>query len=358
LSIDGGVFVAGAVDKLSDATGLVGVANPDDLVDRISQVAAGTISPPLNVVIHAVRDEQDPEGLACLIVEVPASAGAPHMVDEKYWGRHANGKRALTDNEVRRLFDERISRAADFTHQLLEMERTFDPVDEHTRKFGHIHLFARPVMTPRVNVTEVLASQPVTGWIQEFLPGQPAFSPGFTMLKSSISHADGLMVTSLRDSDPPQRRESFLVQLLLDDQGGTKVTSGAGTSSDTEGSELYIVPNYHLEVAHQMVSVSAAVLNEYAAYRGLWDIGVHATKLKGLKSTFALARGNYRYPTTPFQTENYTCTTSTNTDEMLATPQNVVERLYRRFTRGLGLDSTLFPYDAFSEIGEKTPRDW
>ena len=356
LSVDGGVIVVGALDKLSDATGLVGVANPGELTDRISQVANAGISPPLNVVIDVVRDETDPDGPVCLLVVIPASAGAPHMVDDKYWGRSATGKRVLADHEVRRLFTERTSRVADFEQLLRTMKDTFDPIDPRFRKFGHIYLYAKPAMVPAVQVTQVLAPQNPVNWIGEFLPGKPTFYPGFSMLDYGVPHAEGLMVTSQRP-DAPHVGEPGLLQLLLDDQGGFRVISGAGTRSGNEdGRERCISPNYHLELAHQLVSVSAGILNHYAAYRGLWDIGVHATGLRGLKSTFAVNEEYFPGSTSPFQTPDYTCTISASTDEMLDAPPAVVERLYGRFTRGLGLDTVLFPYATFDEIGQRIPR--
>ncbi|WP_410659528.1 helix-turn-helix domain-containing protein [Amycolatopsis sp. lyj-112] len=353
LSVDGGVIVVGAVDKIGDATGLVGVATPEKLSDRISQVATAGISPPLNVVIDVVRDEQDPAGPVCLLVVVPASAGAPHMVDEKYWGRSATDKRVLADHEVRRLLAERTSRVADFEQQLRAMKHDFEPFGEHARNFGHIYLFAKPVMAPSVQVTQVLAPQHPANWIGEFLPGKPEFYPGFTMLGHGVPHAEGLMVTASRP-DAPSGGEPGLLQLLLDDQGGIRVTSGSGTRKN--GGERCISPNYHLELAHQLVSVSAGILNHYAASRGLWDIGVHATDLRGLKSTFAMNEEHYRYSTWPFQTTDYTCTISASTDEMLDATAAVVERLYGRFARGLGLDTVLFPYDTFAQIGQRVPQ--
>jgi hypothetical protein len=146
--------------------------------------------------------------------------------------------------------------------------------------------------------------------------------------------------------------------LLLDDRGGVRVTSGSGTRRWSDGEPaLCISPNYHLELAHQMVSVSAGPLSRHAGYRGLWDIGVHATGLQGLKSTFAMnERTSYKYSTIPFQTEDYTSTTGASTDEMLDTPEAVVERLYSRFTRGMGLHGPLSLQHLRDDLREKSAR--
>jgi hypothetical protein len=43
-------------------------------------------------------------------------------------------------------------------------------------------------------------------------------------------------------------------------------------------------------------------------------------------------------------------------EEMLERTSAVVERLYSRFTRGLGLDNFFFPYAEFGDIGRKSAR--
>ena len=58
LSVEGGLLVIGAIDKISDSAGLVGVEDPEGLRGRISQVAENRVKPPLNVVVDVVRDEQ------------------------------------------------------------------------------------------------------------------------------------------------------------------------------------------------------------------------------------------------------------------------------------------------------------
>jgi len=62
----------------------------------------------------------------------------------------------------------------------------------------------------------------------------------------------------------------------------------------------------------------------------------------------------FRSSDSPFQTSAYTSVTESSTEEMLEKTPAVVERLYSRFTRGLGLDTVFFPYDTFADISTKT----
>ncbi|WP_410646550.1 helix-turn-helix domain-containing protein [Amycolatopsis sp. cmx-4-54] len=352
LSVEGGLLVVGAVDKISDSTGLVGVEDPEGLRDRIGQVAENRVKPLLNVVVDVVRDEQ--EQRPCLLVTVHSSASAPHMVEDRYWGRGATGKRPLADSEVRRLLAERTARADDFTHQLVAMSDEFDPVPPDARRFGHIYLYAKPVMPPTTCVTDVLAPKQPVEWVRGFLPGRANYSRVFQeVLEHRTPHADGLMVSSDWRNERTVSSEEYAVQLLLEDDGGLRVSSCEGTR-EWRGAEAKVIsPNYHLELAHQVVTTAAGILDTYAGYRGAWTIGVHATGLRGCLSTLAMTN-TFRSSDSPFQTSAYTSVTESSTEEMLVKAPAVVERLYSRFTRGLGLDTVFFPYDTFADISAKT----
>lgn len=359
LSVEGGVFIVGAIDKISDVSGLVGVEDPDGLRERIGQVASNRIKPALNVVIDILRAEKEQDGAPrrpCLLVTVHASASAPHMVDDRYWGRSATGKRPLGDSEVRRLIAERAARAEDLSQQLLAMSENFDPVPVDERRFGHIYFYARPAMPPMTRVTEVLAPVHPAQWVREHLPGRAAYSRTLQeLLDRQIPHADGLMVASVLRSEKSDDAEACAMQLLLEDDGGLRLTSCQGTREWPETTQACISPHYHLELAHQVVSMAAAVLRNHAGYFGSWDIGVHVTGLEGCPSTVAM-QADFRLSSTVFQTPTYTSLTDASTEEMLERTSAVVERLYARFTRGLGLDNFFFPYTQFGDIASKSAR--
>src|SRR5699024_364462 len=94
LSVHGGVIIFGVRDKTLEVVGF----DTTGLRDRISQVAATKISPPLVPLI--ADDIEGPEGRKLLVVSVPPSLLAPHMVDERYYGRSADGKRDHPDPEA------------------------------------------------------------------------------------------------------------------------------------------------------------------------------------------------------------------------------------------------------------------
>lgn len=357
LSVEGGLLVVGAIDKIEDSTGLVGVSDVDGLRDRIAQVASNSIKPPLNVAIDVVDDASRPSKRSCVLVTVHSSASAPHMVDERYWGRSATGKRPLGDIEVRKLLSERAERSHGFQQHLLSMSDTFDPIPRAERQQGHIYFCARPTMAPAIKVTDTLASIPPKTWLRSALPGGAKYARELaSLVEAEIPHPDGIMVASSWQRTA-ETRELHNVQVLLGDDGELRATSCEGTRVKQGGNRQIIYANYHLEFAHQLVFVAASISNEQVGYRGEWEIGAHATGLAGCMSNFSVS--DYRHDDIPpYQTDSYTSVTSASTDEMLDDTPAVVQRLYGGFVRGLGLPIKIFPYKEFWQLGhELTPRD-
>ncbi len=356
LSVEGGLLVVGARDKCQDASGLVGLRDVEAVRDRIAQVASNSIKPPLSVVVDVVTDENN-ERPPCMLVTVHSSASAPHMVDQRYWGRSATGKRPLGDIEVRRLLSERGKRTVEFEQYLLDMSVTFDPIPLPERQQGHIYFCARPTMSPAIKVTDTLASTRATEWLRDALPSGANYARELAeMVEKEIPHPDGLLVASSWHHSHGSV-EQHNVQVLLGDDGELRSTSCEGTQERGNKNSQIIYANYHLEYVHQLIVVAASVLNAQVGYRGEWEIGVHATGLAGLLSNFSSSERRH-YDTPPYQSNTYTSVTAASTDEMLENTPAVVERLYGRFVRGLGLPLKIFPYEAFLDLGHKlVPRD-
>jgi hypothetical protein len=125
LSVDGGVLIVGIADAKGAAGDVVGT-DLSGLQTRIAQVASGRVSPPLPVTIDVIAEPAQSDA-GVVLVTVPASEGAPHMVDGSYWGRDAHGKRVLSDDEVRRLLADRQTRTAGFTERLRAAPTRLDP---------------------------------------------------------------------------------------------------------------------------------------------------------------------------------------------------------------------------------------
>lgn len=103
LAVEGGLLIVGIKDSDGKAGEVCGTELAG-LGDRIDQVSRDRIHPPLVVRPIEITDP-DQAGSGCVLVLVDASSEAPHMVDGRYWGRGATGKRPLTDSDVRKILD-------------------------------------------------------------------------------------------------------------------------------------------------------------------------------------------------------------------------------------------------------------
>lgn len=348
-SVDGGVVVIGAVDKTSDRSGLVGLQDSEGLRDRISQVCTGRVRPPLNVDMVTVADPEDGDKSVLLVV-VPASADAPHMVDDRYWGRGATGKRALADTEVRRLLAERGDRRNEFLQVLQAMPTEFDPIPETERSFGHLYLYARPSQPPSAAVTTVLDGV-AASWLAEATFPHQDYQPTFRYLNRTQPHPDGIVVAN---QDRPI--EDMMLRLLLDDAGGLRLVSGHGTRSVGKSAGQCIDVGHLLETTHQTLHAAAFVLAKYVGYHGSWDLGVHVTGLRDLQASyFAFRPDRFDGRNAGFPADTYTRTATAFTQDLLHATASSVRALLFDLTRGLSIDG-LFPYSDLSDIGTRLQR--
>ncbi len=116
MSVDGGVLVygVGGEDPTRPTTAYpIILAGAAERVDQVAQAAI--FEPPVIEITDLLSDEGD--GVGYLVVVVPASPRAPHMVivdgENRYWGRGATGNRALSEREVAMLYQRRERWEAD-----------------------------------------------------------------------------------------------------------------------------------------------------------------------------------------------------------------------------------------------------
>jgi len=144
---DGGVIIYGIGE---DADKRPVVLNPIELAgvpERISAIVRSSIAEPPTINITTIRTKKD-QSKGYLVVSVPASPRAPHMVivgkDYRYYGRSATGNTPLTEGEVSRLYERRKRWEHDFDELLDQVinHAPLQPSNEH----GFLHLIAKPLI--------------------------------------------------------------------------------------------------------------------------------------------------------------------------------------------------------------------
>ena len=324
----------------------------ENLKSRIDQVAGSVrIQPPLTVQItpipHPTHSERH-----ILIVTVPASSSAPRMVDEKYWGRGATGKRPLADVEVSRLFAERRGRRDDFRDRLEGLSTGLDPLHPAPRRYAHLYVMAEPDSAPmRPPLTGALGSNPLQT-VLDSVSFNPTWPPSLTSLRYWVGHPDGVALASVAH-ERVMEDERYLLYLLVTDGGSVQLVSGQGTRP--YGDKIGISVNYIMEIVHQMLQLVAHLGSAYLQYGGTWSVGVHVQGLEGCLPSQALTESGMASMRRflPFQAARYTRTATATTTELAERTPAVVENLLRDLARGVGLQDYFFPYTNPSKISQK-----
>jgi hypothetical protein len=226
MTVDGGVLVYGIGGP--DRT------RPDTLTpvvlagapERIDQVAQTSISEPPNIEIHDFPAAST-EGMGYVVVAVPASPRAPHMVtldgDNRFYGRGATGNRKLTEGEIARLYQRReqweIDREQWLATAIDEMPFAFDQPTAHV---GPMLVMVRPTAAPAemlrraAAAAAAAAATTIEDFLQEeFLPqarkadpypdqGSPGLGDAFQVGRSG---ADIWLLR--RDTDATLERQAY-----------------------------------------------------------------------------------------------------------------------------------------------------
>lgn len=332
LSEFGGVLILGVADKTFEVVGL-DVDKIGGMKSRISQVASMTITPPLSPVIHDPM--AGPEGKVVMVVSVPPSPVAPHMADGFYWGRSSDGKRKLSDPEVRTLMTARTSNETDFLARLkgmVDRDPLVDFTEDSPTGQGHLYFLAEPVapMPPRpgdLEIGKLRYAGIEWGWdwsgtltdctSQAFDPEGQAFMSGRAVL--SAKYERNLCYFSVKDKDSS-------IEVV---HGGATFVHDLprGETSHSILDRLVVI----------MTRQALALVREFSTgvgYMGQWRVGILLTNLKGKRRSTGQSLANFP----PFASDTYTQTTVTGAYELQDELDAATDRMLRGFKRGLGIE--------------------
>lgn len=168
LSIDGGRLYFGVAERNGRA--LVRPIPTAGLRERLDLIARTVCDPPLQV-FTSVYEDPDNQSRGVVVVEVPASADGPHMVDGRYHARGDTTTHQLSDVEVNRLHAARGARAVS-ADDIIDQEIRDDPMTSEWPGPGRLYAVARPLAARPDLLTDHL------------------FTPVFTELVRNTSRVD------------------------------------------------------------------------------------------------------------------------------------------------------------------------
>lgn len=342
-AIDGGLVLFG-VDEATTPPSLYPIPT-SGVPERIEQVALMNADPPLVVRTTIVAADSRP-GEGYLVVRVPPSPLAPHMVGSSYFGRGEKTKRTLADEEVVRLHQRRHMWERDIL-EALDHWVDRDPWRGRPRSHAHLFLVAEPVAGPRDSLRAVLDVPPWQRSLLNFAmnalsssgvaeAGHDGFAPGLGVATQSDRRSDGWALTShdfttgraLTDN----AREDHLVELELTENGSLRAFCGRASALLSSRNVDVVFERLIIGITRQLLAIARAVATT-SGHWGPWNIGIAVTGLSA-KVSWELAEGFGRQ-LTAYSAEDYRRGTRASLEELASTPGTVLERLAGPLARAL-----------------------
>ncbi len=356
-AVDGGTLLIGVEENKDDRTWALSPQPLSGLAEKIEQVASQVIDPPLFISSKEIHSADHP-GSGYLLVDVPPSHAAPHMVAGIYYGRGDKTKVRLGDAEILRHHSRRESLDA-ATERILLEEIKRNPMPAALSQDGFIYLVAQPVTAPR-NLAQGFVRGDVTA-LQTFVRQSfelevPSDVRGWAPTPESIRtvkpRAHGVGLSSYHLSGPGrtvraeyldgrQTLYSGIVDVEIREDGGVRILVGRATDIFGNGQmdQMRIVMDgLAFAWCHRMI-LWARAIGERCGYRGHWSFGLHMTPLRGHPSAALRSQRDMWPEDLPsYDALDYQEVSSAYHAELLEQPGDVAYRLCGRLFRALSSD--------------------
>jgi len=295
---DGGALLVGVREDKATETFSVDPIDLAGLPELVDQVARTRADPPLFTVCHPLVDPEIP-GRGVLLVVIPPSASAPHMVDGRYHGRSDTTKYRMSDTEVARRHAVRTAQQVT-ANQLIDAEIARDPVPAGDRQLGHLYLVAQPLASPPDLATALIGSNElseVVSSVTSRVTHQTEVNWGYLLHRQARANGAGFGSYGMlgRQFRPgfPDVREADVLDLEVDDDGRLALFAGGITRSGRAvlaDSDLMMIRDQMVTELTNSFVTFAGLLGARTGYAGGWLLAVGLTGLNG--KTSARANGS------------------------------------------------------------------
>jgi len=341
LSFDGGVLVYG-VAEVGDQCEVCPFPLAG-LRERLALIASTSCDPPLLILTRELVEPSSDPALGVLVVEVPASADAPHMVDGRYFARGDTTTHQLGATDVERLVLARAARGIE-AGGVVDDEVADDPLGDWAGP-GRLYVNAFPLAGPP-NLIEDHLETP--GFEQSVLRPHPdvggGSAPNWGYLSGSPEpRAHGLGWRSfgiagrrvLQHPGEVTPTSKFL-DVEIHRSGRVRVWA-SGLAQDTRNGMVgRDVPTFdHLAAAGLVrgaVEVAAHV-SRLSGYGGGWTLVVGIVDIRG-RTAASLAWGTRLVP---YSEDRYVESRTVAGRDLVENAQRIAAGLTHRLNRGLGV---------------------
>ncbi|GGZ88310.1 MULTISPECIES: AlbA family DNA-binding domain-containing protein [Streptomyces rochei group] len=351
-AVDGGTLIIGVQENKESRTFGLAPQPLNGLPEKIEQVARTIPDPPLNILTEEIRAAAD-DGTGYLIVHIPASPVAPHMVDNRYFGRGDKTKYQMGDAEVVALHARRRNTEAD-TLALLRTEMDEDPLRDVGAQ-SHLFLVAQPTAGRRDMCLPITGAQDWNMRLHTLISrvqknqtlraalANHGFSPDLSHAHQGHRRARGVALSSssLRSDRTHVADGSWgeedVIEVQLFEDGGlrlfmTRLSDNLNRqASENEEEQVLFDAGAVIHTRHMLELIR--LVSEDVGYHGNWVLAVGANRLRGRRrySGQSYFPSNYRY-----SADTYEECTGATLAELRDAPGTVTRRLLGPLLRSLG----------------------
>ncbi|MBC2902106.1 RNA-binding domain-containing protein [Streptomyces cupreus] len=351
-AVDGGTLIIGVQENKESRTFELAPQPLNGLPEKVESVARTIPDPPLTVITEEISSAAD-DGTGYLIVHIPASPVAPHMVDNRYFGRGDKTKYQMGDAEVVALHTRRRNTEAD-TLALLRKEMDEDPLRDVGAQ-SHLFLVAQPTAGRRDMCLPITGAQ---DWnlrlhtlitrVQENQKLRAAlsdqgFSPDLSHAHQGRRRARGVALSSSSlKSDRTYAAEGnwgdeHVIEVQLFEDGGLRLFMTRLSDSlhdrytPEEDAEQVLFDAGAVILTRHMLELIRLV-SEDVGYHGNWAVAVGASRLRGRRRYAGQSHfpSNHRY-----SADTYEESTGATLAELREAPGTVTRRLLGPLLRSL-----------------------
>ncbi|MBT1094198.1 helix-turn-helix domain-containing protein [Streptomyces sp. Tu102] len=350
-AVDGGTMIIGVQENKESRTFELAAQPLNGLPEKIEQVARTIPDPPLTILTEEISAAAD-DGTGYLIVHIPASPVAPHMVDNRYFGRGDKTKYQMGDAEVVALHARRRNAEAD-TLALLLKEMDEDPLRDVGAQ-SHLFLVAQPTAGRRDMCLPITGAQDWNMRLHTLIRGvqenqslraalaNQGFDPDLSQAHQGHRRARGVALSSSSlKSDRTYVAdgswgEEHVIEVQLFEDGGlrlfmARLSDGVGHQGPGNEGEQQLFDTAAVILTRHMLELTRLVSDE-VGYHGNWSVAVGANRLRGRRRYSGQSHwpSNHRY-----SADTYEETTGATLAELRDAPGTVTYRLLGPLLRSL-----------------------
>ncbi|MBL1086738.1 ATP-binding protein [Streptomyces actinomycinicus] len=348
-AVDGGTLIIGIREDKANRTFHLAPQPLKGLPEKVEQVARSLADPPLNVLTDVIEASAN-DGTGYLIVHIPASAAAPHMVDGRYYGRGDKTKYHMADTEVVR---HHLLRKASETDalSLLQQEIDQDPLGQYGEQ-SHFFLVAQPTagrgdmlldLTSGTNWKHRLTELVNRAYTPELNTILSQFTPDLSNAIEGHRRAGGAALATHNLADgrlhtpTGQWGDEDTIEVQFLEDGGLRLYSSrlSDNPGESNGGEQALFDTAAVGLTRRTLEV-IRLTAEQAGYFGNWSFAVGATRLQGRRRYTGGGPRGFSSLSASYTRDTYTQATGATWADLNATPGAITARLLGSLLRSLG----------------------